>query len=230
MTPDVLPGIKSLNRPYDIDFCLCIDKTDSMRSCFPELKEFIAKLDPVIRNSFTEKGKQIDGLRIRLVFFGDSVSDPEPVITSPFFAAHDKEALLSFFDNIPVGGGGDTAKNGLEALAYGIRSDWVKTEHRKRHIIILFTDGVAHALSEKEKALSFFPYGMPENFGQLTEMWGDVYFPGEMDNIAKRLLLFAPDTSFWHTINEAWNNSVIKPISDSSDLTCRSIMDALKSF
>ena len=59
---------------------------------------------------------------------------------------------------------------------------------------------------------------MPEDFGKLSEMWGNGEFPGEMDNKAKRLLLFAPDTSFWHTIKNCWNNSVLAPVEEAHGL------------
>ena len=59
---------------------------------------------------------------------------------------------------------------------------------------------------------------MPEDFGQLSEMWGNKSYPGEMNNTAKRLLLFTPDTSFWHTIKECWNNAVLAPVEESTGL------------
>ena len=38
---------------------------------------------------------------------------------------------------------------------------------------------------------------MAADFDELTEWWGDSQLPGVMDQNAKRLLLFAPESHWW---------------------------------
>ena len=59
---------------------------------------------------------------------------------------------------------------------------------------------------------------MPKNFGELSEMWGDEDDPGEMDYSAKRLLLFAPDVTFWNTIAKGWENTVMRTAKEANGL------------
>ena len=212
------------NRTYNIDLCLCIDKTSSMELCFAELRKFVNNLDQDIHDMVSGKGFQLGELRIRFVLFGDYLNDPEPMIESPFYTSHDKESMLSFLSRINAEGGKDIAADGLEALVYGMHSDWCTKGWKKRHVIVLITDAPAHELGYSKKAATYPQSGMPDDFGQLSEMWGwDQEEPGIMNHKAKRLVLFTPNESFWHTIVECWENSCLKPITSSSDITYQSI-------
>ena len=204
---------------YNIDICLCIDKTGSMRPIIDTVKDNALNLYQDIRDSLNAKGKNVNRLRIRVIWFGDYVADKNPMVLSPFLTLPDDTARFeNFVRSIEASGGGDTPEDGLEALAYAIRSDWCQDGWRKRHIIALFTDAPAHELGFC-KASSLYPKsGMPADFGELSEMWGDEDDPGEMDYHAKRLLLFAPDVSFWNTISNCWENAVIRTAQEATGL------------
>ena len=204
---------------YNVDVCLCIDKTGSMGPIINTVKRNALNLYRDVLDSLENKGKHVSQFRIRVIWFGDYIADDVPMLVSEFLKMPDDLAKYEeFVKSVNPNGGGDAPEDGLEALTYAIRSDWVKTGWRKRHIIALFTDAPSHELGFGKKGPSYPKHGMPEDFGELSEMWGSKTYPGEMDNSAKRLLLFAPDTSFWHTIKECWNNVVLSPAGESTGL------------
>lgn len=186
---------------YNIDICLCIDKTGSMSPIIDTVKENALNLYQDIRNSLEEKGKHVSRLRVKVIWFGDYLADKTPLVMSNFLTLPDEmEQFTRLVNGVYADGGGDEPEDGLEALAYAMGSDWCEDGWRKRHIIALFTDASAHDLGHGRSASTYPITGMPSTFGELSEMWGDEDDPGEMDYNAKRLLLFAPDVSYWHTI------------------------------
>ncbi|MBQ9828496.1 MAG: VWA domain-containing protein [Lachnospiraceae bacterium] len=216
---------------YNIDICLCIDKTGSMTPIIDTVKQNALNLYGDITNSLEAKGKHINRFRIRVICFGDYKADEVPMLLSPFLTLPDDEQKFKDWVNaIQADGGGDFPEDGLEALAYAMRSDWCKDGWKKRHIIALFTDAPAHELGFCKSSPKYPKTGMPENFGELSEMWGDEDDPGEMDYQAKRLLLFAPDTSFWNTISRCWENTVIRTAKEATglqDITYQVMLDTI---
>lgn len=204
---------------YNVDVCLCIDKTGSMGPIINTVKQNALNLYRDVLDSLEKKGKHVSQFRIRVIWFGDYIADREPMLISRFLKMPEELSRFEeFVKSVRPDGGGDVPEDGLEALAYAIRSDWVRTGWRKRHIIALFTDAPAHELGYCKSAASYPKRGMPEDFGKLSEMWGNKDYPGEMDNSAKRLLLFAPDVSFWNTIKTCWNNVVLSAAGESTGL------------
>lgn len=197
---------------YNIDICLCIDKTGSMAPIIDTVKHNALNLYQDVRNQLEEKGKHVDQFRIRVVWFGDYLADKKPMLMSRFLSLPEDEKIFEeFVKGVQPDGGGDNPEDGLEALAYAIRSDWCKTGWKKRHIVAVFTDAPPHDLGYGRAASTYPKAGMPEDFGKLSEMWGDEDNSGEMDFRAKRLLLFAPKTSYWDLIGTSWENTVIRP-------------------
>ena len=195
----------------NVDICLCIDKTNSMSSFIVRFKKEARKLFHDVINILHSKGKTISCFRVRVICFGDCKDDKEPMISSPFFILPDSmDQLEDFLKCIEIENDGDAPVDGLEALAYAMKSDWNEEGRRKRHIIALFTDTSAHELGFGKEEDTYPKVGMPKDFGELSEMWGDEDEPGEMNYQAKRLLLFAPDVSFWHTIANCWENTAIR--------------------
>ena len=215
---------------YNIDVCLCIDKTGSMRPIIDTVKRNAINLYRDILDSLEKKGKHVSCFRIRVIWFGDYLADSTPMLMSGFLKMPDEVSRFKEYVNgIQPGGGGDDPEDGLEALAYAIRSDWVKTGWKKRHIIAIFTDAPAHELGYGKSAATYPKKGMPADFVELTQMWGSASY-GEMNNNAKRLLLFAPDTSWWYQIARAWNNVILTPASEATglaDVAYRSVIDTI---
>ena len=207
---------------YNVDIVLCIDCTESMDNILNIVKMRALGFYNDIQRTMTAKGKEIDQLRVRVVAFRDYLAYEEekrrnahcnePMLTSDFFVLPDEanKFQVSVKSLLPVGGG-DDPEDGLEALAYAIRSKWVTKGSKDRHVIVLWTDQVPHKLGYG-KTSSKYPRGMAHDLDELTGWWGDVKMPGYMpEQSAKRLILFAPNGGAWQTISESWNNLIHYP-------------------
>lgn len=217
---------------YNIDICLCIDKTGSMSPIIDTVKRNALNLYNDITKSLEEKGKHVGRLRIRVIWYGDYLADgKDAMLVSSFLTMpDDMSRFRDFVNSITACGGGDEPEDGLEALAYAMRSDWCKDGWKRRHIIALFTDAPTHDLGHG-KTSDYYPQSdMPADFGKLTVMWGDEDNPGEMNYQAKRLLLFAPNSSYWKTIAACWENAVIRTAKEAtglSDISYQVMLDTI---
>ncbi len=207
---------------YNVDLVFCIDCTESMDNILNIVKERALGLYDDIQKAMKAKGKEISQLRVRVIGFRDYVAyanewrkkvhPNEPMMISDFFVlpqdAHKLEVgVKSLF---PVGGG-DAEEDGLEALAYAIRSPWAVTTGKDRHIIVLWSDAAPHELGFG-KGTQRYPGGMARDFDELTRWWGDGTTQGFMPKQAsKRLILFAPDKGRWTDIASLWDNSIHYP-------------------
>ena len=166
----------------------------------------------------TEKGKKVSKLRIRIVAFRDYYYDGDKamLVTNFFELPEMAELFEACVNSIIPDGGGDDPEDGLEALAYAMKSDWCKGSAKKRHVIVVWSDEGTHDLGFG-RSVPNYPSKMPKNFDELTKLWGSKSNPGLMDERGKRLLIFAPDKPGWSTIRNNWNN-VIHAITDDADV------------
>ena len=141
--------------------------------------------------------------------FRDYVADGEAaMMTSDFFTLpQEEQSLKECVSLIQADGGGDTPEDGLEALAYAMRSKWVATGVKKRHVIVLWTDAPTHDIGYGATSASY-PAGMPASFDELSRWWNDVQEGGVMNRNAKRLILFAPDAPAWNRISASWDQTI----------------------
>ena len=203
---------------YSVDIVFCIDVTFSMEKILDKVKANILSFYQDFQNAMNSKGKKVTQLRTRVVAFRDYIADQDrAMMVTNFFKlpemAADFEACIK---SIIPDGGGDDPEDGLEALAYAMKSDWSTGAAKKRHVIVVWSDEGTHDLGYGKKAPNY-PKGMPQDFNELTEWWGSKRNPGLMDENAKRLLMFAPEKTGWTTIRNNWNN-VIHVITDENDL------------
>lgn len=214
---------------YNVDLVFCIDCTESMDNILNIVKERALGLYDDIQRTMKQKGKEITQLRVRVIGFRDyaayadelrkKVHPNEPMMISDFFVlpedAHKLEVSVKSL--YPVGGG-DEEEDGLEALAYAIRSPWSVTGSKDRHVIILWTDAAPHELGFGEETPRY-PRGMAKSFDELTRWWGDGSSAGFMPKQAsKRLILFAPDQGQWGVVASQWDNSIFYPSKAGSGL------------
>ncbi len=207
---------------YGVDIVFCIDCTESMDNVIDIVKSRALSFYTDVQAVMAQKNKQIDSLRVRVVAFRDYLAyeeerrrhthTNEPMLVTDFFTlpaeAHKLEASVK---SLHPAGGGDDPEDGLEALAYSIRSDWALTSFRNRHIIVLWTDQEPHQLGFGA-ASSRYPRGMASSLAKLTEWWGDAMMPGYMpEQSAKRLILFAPNAGAWSYISSNWDNVLHLP-------------------
>ena len=125
-------------------------------------------------------------------------------------------------------GGGDIPEDGLEALAYAIRSDWTREGVKKRHIIVMWSDAPTHDLGHG-KIAPWYPEGMAKDFEELSLWWEDEQLGGGMDENAKRLLIFAPDAPSWNRISSEWGQVIhVQTVSEGLlDVEYRQVLDAV---
>ena len=193
---------------YNVDLVMCIDCTGSMGKLIGMVKNNALAFYQDVTEKLAEKGKIIDQLRTRVVAFRDYVADgDEAMLTTDFFVLPEQSAdFESCVKHLVADGGGDAPEDGLEALAYAIKSDWDRQGVKRRHIIVVWTDAPTHEIGYAADKSPSYPNGMPKSFDELTSWWGDVQNKGYIGSKEKRLVLFAPDAPGWSQISEVWDN------------------------
>lgn len=166
-----------------------------------------------ISNAYRAKNhREVTQLRVRVILFRDYIADGENAMMATDFyilpqQTHEYEKCIN---SIRAEGGGDTAEDCLEALAYAIKSKWTTHGDRKRQFIILWTDTPAHTLGFNSRS-RYYPKGMPSDLGELSDWWE------AMSPVSKRLALFTPENESWDYITDNWDNTICVPssVSDS---------------
>ena len=188
---------------YNVDIVFVIDVTGSMGPYLEKTKENALKFHENLKTKMEAKNKNIDALRLKVVYYRDLKVDGTGAMgESSFFSLPDQDSdYKAFVSGLKPSGGGDEPESGLEALTLAIKSPWTTSGDKKRYIIVLSTDASAHKLEEKHGS------GMPTSFNELTDIWcGQT-----MDSSAKRLIMFAPDVYPWTDISAHWDNSIHVP-------------------
>jgi hypothetical protein len=216
-TPTAAPAQSSLATPsvprgltYAVDIVFCIDVTGSMTPIIDQVKANALRFYDDVQANLTEKGKNVDSLRVRVLAFRDFSADGEAALQeSPFFSLPEAQADFSDFVNgLLAQGGGDAPESGLEAVALAINSPWTTTGDRRRQVIVVWTDQPAQPLdpSTLPPALA---RRVPGDFSALTDLWENEQ--GPMGASSKRLILFAPDGPGWTDISGVWENVIHHP-------------------
>lgn len=207
---------------YNVDIVFCIDCTESMDNVLNIIKNRALGFHGDLLSRMQLKQKSIESLRVRVVAFRDYLAyaeecrkgckGNEPMLVTDFFSLpEDSEKLELSVRSLQPVGGGDVEEDGLEALAYAIRSDWdVRQDAKHRHVIVLWTDAAPHEIGYG-KASPRYPKGMAGSIRELTAWWGNSLNYGYCDQEAKRLVLFAPDEGEWSFISEQWDQVVHYP-------------------
>lgn len=203
----------SKKKRYGVDIVLCIDATASMEMehILNEVKQNALNFYRDFTDIMERKDKHIGQLRVRVVAFRDYYYDRENamLVTDFFRLPEQAEQYEACIRSITAEGGGDDPEDGLEALAYAMKSDWTKEFAYGRHVIVVWSDEGTHELGFGKSAPNY-PKNMPKDFDELTSWWGSHYTPGTvMDNNSKRLVLFTPAKPGWTQILNNWNNVVM---------------------
>ena len=195
---------------YAVDLVFCIDATLSMDHILDMVKKNALNFYSDLTALMTQKNKTVEKLRIRLVAFRDYMYDGKEAMTmTDFFQLPEQAANFeACVQSIQPKGGGDDPEDGLEALAYAMKSNWNRDAARSRHVIVVWSDDGTHKLGYGKKS-TFYPKGMPADFAALSDWWGSRANPSEiMDQASKRLLLFTPDKPGWSDVRENWDRVI----------------------
>ncbi|MBR6107131.1 MAG: VWA domain-containing protein [Oscillospiraceae bacterium] len=194
---------------YHVDLVFVIDATGSMTDLIDLVKTNALNFYPDLMRVMEEKKKVIDSLRIKVVAFRDYIEDREDAMlrTNFFTLPEDDMVFRDTVNSIEAFGGGDEPEDGLEALAFAIRSKWSDGGVKRRQIIVVWSDASTHPLGYARGA-SNYPKSMAVSFDELTKWWGDRRDGGYMEDNAKRLIMYTPDVPGWSDITKTWNNVI----------------------
>lgn len=192
---------------YKVDLVFCIDCTGSMKKLIDTVKTNALNFYRDVTSAMDKKHKQINQLRVRIIAFRDYKADGKnAMLVTDFFKLPEQTSdFEKCVNSLNADGGGDIPENGLEALAYAIKSKWDTEATKGRQIIVMWTDAPTHPLGHGNES-EFYPSGMAKDLQELSEWWGSDQQKGFIDSNAKRLLLFAPDLPHWNVISENWDN------------------------
>ncbi len=195
---------------YAVDIVFCIDVTGSMNPIIDAVKANALGFYDDVQANLTEKGKNVEQLRVRLIAFRDIVADGDAALEeSPFFTLPaERSGFSEFVNGLIAQGGGDAPESGLEAVALAVNSPWTSTGDRRRQVIVVWTDQPAQPL-DPSVVPADLSSRVPADFSALTDLWEDEQ--GLMGSSSKRLILFAPDGPGWSDISAVWENVVHHP-------------------
>ena len=226
-------GQSSLATPrglsYAVDIVFCIDVTGSMTPIIDTVKANALRFYDDVQSNLTEKGKNVDQLRVRVLAFRDFAADGSAALQeSPFYELPGERAAFSdFVEGLIAEGGGDAPESGLEAVALAINSDWTSVGDRRRQVIVVWTDQPARPLDPSALPADISAR-VPADFSALTDLWENEQ--GPMGSSAKRLILFAPDGPGWSDVSGVWENVVHHPSQAGgglSDVDYATIVDSI---
>lgn len=196
---------------YYFDIVLCIDCTASMRPAFSEVQHAALGLpDYIISMMRWKRGDNLDlHLRFKILSFRNYVENAEHAImeTDFFQLPEQQKEYAECIRSLHTDEGRDAEEvDGLEALAFALKSDWYHGNDISRQIIIIWSDTGTHPLGwAKNNGADYYPRSLPQSFNELSDWWED------MDWRTKRLILYAPDMPWWSTISSTWNNVIHYP-------------------
>jgi hypothetical protein len=128
--------------------------------------------------------------------------------SSEFFSLPDEAmSFKDFVSKITPEGGGDEPENGLEALCLALKSSWTSEGHRRRHVVVMWTDASAHKLEKRADSDVELVEGLAKNLDDLRDLWdGQV-----IGQTAKRLVIFAPEAYPWSDLLAHWEQVWLLP-------------------
>ncbi len=207
-------GYQSMD--YTVDMVFCIDATRSMEDLTGGQNRIINMVKENALNFYhdfdavmSKKDKKVRQLRVRLIAFRDYRADGEyaMLVTDFFQLPQQSREFEACVKSIHADGGGDIPEDGLEALAYAIKSLWTAEGTKKRQVIVVWTDAGTHDIGYGSPS-PHYPRGMARSLAELSDWWDD---PRLIRQNAKRLILFAPDEPGWSYISRNWDPVVHVP-------------------
>lgn len=197
---------------YNVDIVFCIDATGSMDNVINIVKDNALHFYDDVTAAMRANNKEISSLRIKIIAFRDYLADREDAMlnTDFFELPRESQAFSDTVQSIEAFGGGDEPEDGLEALAFAIRSKWNTEGTRRRQLIVVWSDASTHPLGFGASAPNY-PRSMAKNFQELSEWWSDKQNQPYMNHSAKRLVLYTPNQPGWSDIVEEWDGVIHYP-------------------
>ena len=190
---------------YQLDFIFCIDATGSMGNLINDVKKNTQSFNTDLKNEMQKLDKHVQSIRVRAIAFKDfyDVDSKPQIFITPFFSLPaDSTLYKKQLETIRASAGGDTPESGLEALAVGFASEWLKSEQHYRKVFVLWTDAAAHKFERFKTYNAYnYPPDMPQNLEQFKMQW-DSLQPNA------RIILYAPVEYPWNLL-KSWPNTML---------------------
>ena len=203
-----------------IDIVFCIDGTGSMSDCIDNVKKHARNFYSMLVEKMTRLGSDIDETRVKVIVFRDYGCDGENSmqISDFFLLDHDTPDYEKFLSGVRAQGGGDGPENGLEALFYAMQSKF-ECGDDDRQVIVLFTDADALPLGARSDS-AVYPKDMVDEAG-LEKMWigKDQERVGFLNQLTKRLVIFAPAGTRYEELAKKWNLTWYKAVAGDDGLS-----------
>ncbi|MDR3217005.1 MAG: VWA domain-containing protein [Clostridiaceae bacterium] len=202
-----------LKKKRNIDVVFCIDGTGSMAPCIESVKNNAKRFYLDFSEEMTRQNSDIDSMRVKVIVFRDYGFDGDDSmqISNWFELPVDDSEFANYLTGVTANGGGDAPENGLEALYFAIKQDFL-TGSNDRQVIVLFTDTDYLELGER-KGKGSYPEDMVNGEG-LQDMWfcRSQDPDSKLRDRNKRLVLFAPSGTKYENLKANLNRSVFEPV------------------
>ncbi|MDR3217004.1 MAG: VWA domain-containing protein [Clostridiaceae bacterium] len=196
-----------------IDMVFCIDGTGDMAPHIESVKNNVKRFYLDFAEEMTKQYSYIDSMRVKIIVFRDYGCDGDEAmkISNWFDLPEDDEELSNYLRDIEAHGGGDAPENGLEALYFAMKQDFM-TGRNDRQVIVLFTNADCLELGER-KGKGSYPEDMVNGEG-LQDMWlcRSQDLDSKLRERNKRLVLFAPSGTKYENLKANLNRSVFEPV------------------
>ncbi len=135
-------GRSNYQLKYNVDSVFVMDATGSMDHILEIVKKNALSFYDDLMGVMATKGKRIYELRAKVIAFRDYAADGENAMleTDFFNLPQESKEFSEVVATLQPDGGGDEPEDGLEALAYAMKSDWTKGGDKRRHIIVVWSD------------------------------------------------------------------------------------------
>jgi hypothetical protein len=193
----------------NIEILLCIDCTGSMEDTINSVKRNADKFIDNIKLKFPREKYRIDQYKVRIVQFRDIHADGKTsIVGSKFYDLEKKSKEFNDYLNKLEGSGGsnlDREEDGLEGLAFGLKTTNWNFDPQDIQIIALWTDISSHKLEDNQKRnLPYYPKNMPRNLKEFSSYWNTIFLR-KAPNAS--IVIFAPNDYPWKQIGKVWGNS-----------------------
>lgn len=196
----------SEKRDLYLDIVFCLDLTIGNDKIIDMLKEFCSFIQNGMEEYCDGELTSLKKFRIKIISFGDScANEKNDYLNSKFFEMpKDLKSLIHFFDKIESNLRWGDKRNGLEALATAMQSDWCVSKEkfdRVRHCVVILTDGKLYPEIDVSCCLKYgYSTNIPSSYNELLEWWdgkGSI-----MNPLTARLVLISPEESWRNLIED----------------------------
>jgi len=204
---------------YNIDIVFCIDVSSLSSAELKSLNDFVLRFPTDLVRRHESQGKNLQNVRVRFVLFPDASANHSHEFSHFLSLNSEKgsERFQTFVQSLRLTKHQTDTKKSLRALFDALHSDWTQLGERQRHIIVLTTGVGLHGEIENIRSSDQKTFQEIDTLlNEMTDYWdGAMMKPGtrkaKLNQVARRLVLIAPDIYPWPTIGDSWAQTLFLP-------------------